>query len=147
MHDVILTMTQGAQKGREVRIALGHQLVIGRAYSPSGTHVVPHELRRALNEEDQRFVEEHLRSRAVNTRPGARSEVAAFERDEDLEVADEAVSQTHAILFVDEAGVSLLDVMSTNGTFINGGRCRDSALTSGDLIRVGETRLEVAFVK
>ena len=47
------------------------------------------------------------------------------------------------MIFVDEAGASLLDMASTNGTFLNGKRTSSSELSLGDLVRIGETRIEV----
>ena len=74
---------------------------------------------------------------------GARASVDNFEREDDLDLADDAVSQTHAMVFVDEAGVSLVDVASTNGTFVNGRKVTEAELVAGDLLRVGETRIEI----
>ena len=74
---------------------------------------------------------------------GARDKVDNFEREDDLDLADDAVSQTHAMVFVDEAGVSLVDVASTNGTFVNGRKVTEADLVGGDLLRVGETRIEI----
>ncbi|HEY4220652.1 MAG TPA: FHA domain-containing protein, partial [Myxococcota bacterium] len=66
-----------------------------------------------------------------------------FERAPDVDLSDEAVSQTHAMVFCDEAGASLVDVASTNGTFVNGDKVNESALVVGDLVRVGESRMEI----
>lgn len=142
---VTLTLTKGPQKGRSLKIRLGHSLVIGRAFSPQGTNIVRHDERRKLNDEDRHYVSDHLFTRAAPGRSGARAAFDAFERDEDFELADDAVSQTHSILFVDEAGVSVLDVMSTNGTYVNGERISDAVLASGDLLRIGETRMDVTI--
>jgi hypothetical protein len=99
--------------------------------------------RRRLDAEDHKHVEEHLKRRAAPGRPGSRSEVANFERLEDMDLSDDAVSQTHAMIFVDEAGASLVDVMATNGTFVNGQKISDKELVDGDLLRIGETRIKV----
>lgn len=73
----------------------------------------------------------------------ARGATDDFERDEDVELDDDAVSQTHAIVFCDDAGLSVVDIASKNGTWVNGDRVLESVLVEGDLLRLGETRLTV----
>ena len=55
---------------------------------------------------------------------------------------DEFASSTHARIEPRRDGVWVEDIGSTNGTFVNGTRLgRAQRLTSGDVIRVGETDL------
>jgi hypothetical protein len=125
-------------------LAVGEYRVVGRQDGIlGGTAVVPHGEQRRLEREDQKRISDHLRRRAAPGLLGARGEVAAFERALDVDLSDEAVSQTHAMVFCDEAGASLVDVASTNGTFVNGDKVNESALVVGDLVRVGESRLEI----
>ncbi|MCP4501383.1 MAG: FHA domain-containing protein [Deltaproteobacteria bacterium] len=98
---------------------------------------------RRLNVEDQRKVAELL-SKRRETLNDARAEMNSFNRDDDIDLNDDATSQTHAMIFVDEAGASLVDVASTNGTFVNGSRLSEAALQDGDLLRLGETRFEIS---
>ena len=62
----------------------------------------------------------------------------------DLVVPDESVSTSHAKLQRREGVWVLVDLDSTNGTFVNGepieGRVQ---LFDGDLVRVGDTELRV----
>src|SRR6266550_8103100 len=56
--------------------------------------------------------------------------------------ADERASRLHALVEILPAGWSVRDLVSTNGTFVNGERIvGDRALRAGDEIRVGETRM------
>jgi pSer/pThr/pTyr-binding forkhead associated (FHA) protein len=56
----------------------------------------------------------------------------------DLYLGDRGVSRTHARLTIDAVGrVELLDMGSTNGTFVNGERVLQEYLRMGDRIRVG----------
>jgi hypothetical protein len=55
---------------------------------------------------------------------------------------DEYASSTHARIEPRRDGVWLEDIGSTNGTYLNGTRLtRPKRLTSGDIVRIGETEL------
>lgn len=61
-------------------------------------------------------------------------------------IEDEKVSRIHAVVEVgDDGSVSIIDMGSVEGTFVNGKRISKSALASGDLIRMGGTELEIEF--
>ena len=47
------------------------------------------------------------------------------------------VSRLHCRLTLQDAGVLVEDLESTNGTFVNGRRIRRGLLASGDTLRVG----------
>ena len=58
---------------------------------------------------------------------------------------DETVSRMHAIVEVNGPDdVSIIDLGSTKGTFVNGQRINKAKLQSGDVIVVGETKIEIA---
>ena len=55
---------------------------------------------------------------------------------------DEYASSSHARVEPRRDGVWLEDIGSTNGTYLNGIRLtRAKRLTSGDVVRIGETEL------
>jgi len=56
-----------------------------------------------------------------------------------LKIDEESVSRSHAEIRLDENGYQLIDLDSTNGTFLNGKRLGDQhhTLQAGDTIRVG----------
>lgn len=144
MSGVVLEIQKGPDAGRRFRLEVGHYRVVGRTYGAmGGTAMIPAGERRRLDVEAQRVAAEHLKSRPAPSRPGARAEVASFTRDEDIDLSDDAVSQTHAMFFCDEAGISLVDVGSTNGCSVNGQRVSESTLVPGDIVVIGETRLEL----
>lgn len=144
MAEIELYVSAGPDAGRSFSLQRGSFRVVGRAYGNlTGTAMIPQGERRRLDAEDQRLMTEHLKRRANLTRPGARPAVDEFTRAEDIDLADDAVSQTHAMIFCDEAGVSIVDVASRNGSSVNGKKVTEADLLPGDLIRVGETRIEV----
>lgn len=60
-----------------------------------------------------------------------------------LKVDDETVSRMHAIIEVNGPGdISIIDLGSTKGTFVNNHKVNKAKLVSGDNIVVGETRIE-----
>jgi hypothetical protein len=61
-----------------------------------------------------------------------------------LRIEDESVSRMHAIVEVTGDEISLIDLGSTRGTFVNGQRINKAKLQGGDSITLGDTRLELA---
>src|SRR5690348_16291784 len=63
-----------------------------------------------------------------------------------LKLDDETVSRMHAIIEVNGPGdVSIIDLGSTNGTFVNGQKVNKAKLQTGDTIVVDDTRIELAI--
>jgi len=58
-----------------------------------------------------------------------------------IALSDEVVSRRHAVLTVTEAGVTLLDLDSHNGSFVNGQPVKSAQLVEGDELRFGTSRL------
>ena len=54
------------------------------------------------------------------------------------------VSRLHCRLTASEEGVEVVDLSSTNGTFVNDKRIKKATLASGDRLRVGRIELKVA---
>ena len=64
--------------------------------------------------------------------------------DADLVIADDFVSATHARIVPVDDGIVLEDLGSTNGTIVNGQPAtRPLSLSAGDVIELGQNRLEV----
>src|SRR5688500_2536011 len=63
-----------------------------------------------------------------------------------LKLDDETVSRMHAVIEVTGPNdVSIIDLGSTKGTFVNGQKVNKAKLQSGDTIVVGDTRIEVTI--
>jgi pSer/pThr/pTyr-binding forkhead associated (FHA) protein len=75
-----------------------------------------------------------------------RSRILLGRGEVEVALADRKVSRRHASLEVYGASCVLLkDLGSTNGTFVNGERTASAELQDGDVIRVGETTLQVSI--
>jgi pSer/pThr/pTyr-binding forkhead associated (FHA) protein len=55
----------------------------------------------------------------------------------DIPLLDPTVSRQHAVIYSMGDEVVLEDLRSHNGTFVNGKRIKRHALSSGDIIRIG----------
>lgn len=63
-----------------------------------------------------------------------------------LKIDDDKVSRMHAIIEVLGDDVSVIDLGSTGGTFVNGQKVNKAKLQTGDTLTVGDTRIEVALL-
>ncbi len=57
------------------------------------------------------------------------------------------VSRLHCQLTASDAGLEVVDLSSTNGTFVNDKRVKKALLGAGDRLRVGRVELEVRSQK
>src|SRR5689334_20309611 len=62
--------------------------------------------------------------------------------DNDVVVRDETVSRYHCKILQEDSGYVLVDLGSTNGTFINRVRIREGYLKPGCTIHLGQTELK-----
>ena len=63
--------------------------------------------------------------------------------DNDVVLYDDSISSHHAALENIPLGLSLRDLASTNGTFVNGTRIDQAVITEGDSVRLGATQFTV----
>lgn len=67
--------------------------------------------------------------------------VGKFETGAAIGVRDSEASAAHAILVCTETATRLVDLDSTNGTWVNEKRTEYAELTEGDVVRIGHTVL------
>ncbi|RMF99284.1 MAG: FHA domain-containing protein [Gammaproteobacteria bacterium] len=65
------------------------------------------------------------------------------QRQNDLPLPSHYVSRHHALLSERQDGYLLVDLNSTNGTYVNGAPVRERRLVPGDLIAIGDYRLRL----
>ncbi len=65
-------------------------------------------------------------------------------RDElcDIRIVSHQVSRHHALVVNSSSGVSLVDLGSTNGTFVDGRQIKQCALQDNDVIAIGDCKIE-----
>lgn len=65
-------------------------------------------------------------------------------RDNDVQLTNQSVHRHHAILQVsDDGSVSIQDLGTKNGVFVNASRCNECALCVDDVIELGEVKLRL----
>jgi hypothetical protein len=67
--------------------------------------------------------------------------------DNQYVLEDTSVSRYHAAILLDDAGCSIRDLDSTNGTWVNGRRVREKRLLNGDVVSLGGAELRVSITK
>ena len=63
----------------------------------------------------------------------------------DFVVDSPLLSRVHCRLSASDTALAVEDLQSTNGTYVNGMRVRQSALRNGDCLRLGRLELTVAL--
>jgi pSer/pThr/pTyr-binding forkhead associated (FHA) protein len=138
---VDLVVVEGPDLGMRYTIEEGSYRVLARAPDDSTSTV-------QMTPEGDRLLEGAARGRAealFSRRGGApdRSRTAFRKRGPDIVLRDTSVSRTHALVFIERDVSSVADLMSTNGTRVNGALITDVDLREGDVIHLGKTRLRV----
>ncbi|MBI2820033.1 MAG: FHA domain-containing protein, partial [Acidobacteria bacterium] len=65
--------------------------------------------------------------------------------DADIVLAHNGVSRNHAKIVCNPKGYILVDLNSTNGTYVNESQVKEHLLRDGDRIRLGEEGIELLF--
>ena len=65
------------------------------------------------------------------------------ELNNEISLDDITVSRSHAVINRDDAGISIKDLGSLNGTYINAVVVREQLLTDGDEIQIGKFHLTI----
>jgi len=63
--------------------------------------------------------------------------------DAEIFLGDVTVSRHHAVFMMDDDGLTVTDLGSTNGTYVNGRRHETAALAPGDEVMLGKFHLVV----
>lgn len=66
-------------------------------------------------------------------------------RQNDVQVNDRKLSRTHCQVAMRGEKCVVIDLNSTNGTYVSGERIEEHVLSPGDVITIGTTRLKIAF--
>ena len=134
----------GPNKGMVFHLERGTCKAIGRAMSdPNKTAMFSVDLTLALDESTKgvilKYISKQFRKSAKVK--GEDGELGAFRRTSDVVLDDSSISRLHAMIFYDELGVGILDLVSKNGTFVNGEEVESRLLQMSDAIEIGESKI------
>jgi hypothetical protein len=130
---------EGPDKGMRWSVEEGTYRVLARAQDErQSTLQMTADGDRALDKEQEKLLGDLLGKQRTH-----RARTHIKKRGPDVVLSDGSVSRTHALVFVDGEGASVADLMSTNGTKVNGVQVKDQEIKAGDVIHVGKTKLKV----
>ncbi|MCP4500601.1 MAG: FHA domain-containing protein [Deltaproteobacteria bacterium] len=135
-----LLVKEGPAEGMRYSVEVGTYRVLGRAgETVDSTVQMTQEGDRLLDADQKKVVEGVVASRKSR---GLRTKFK--KRGADILLDDNSVSRTHAMIFADEDGTSVADLMSTNGTKVNGSLISDVDLNEGDVLQLGKCKLALS---
>ena len=130
-----LKVIGGPAIGMRFSVEFGSYRVLGRTeHSGESTQLLDRSGERHL-QPDQLAVIHALGNPAAESRPNTRGA--------DIYLADKSVSQTHCIVFLHHGGARVADLMSTNGTLLNGISVENASLEDGDTLKIGNSELQI----
>lgn len=131
----------GPKKGMQFQIECGTCKAIGRAvgdaHKTSAFHV---DVTLALDDNTRRLIQQYV-TKQFSRKDAAPGTEFGFRRTGDIVLEDLSVSRLHAMIFYDDIGVGVLDLVSKNGTFVNGEEVESRLLRQGDRIEVGDSKI------
>ena len=140
----VLAITAGPNEGDSVRLEVGSCRLIGRHLSESETMMIDRDGNRLLDGQAADLVTKHLKDKSpLAKKVGADFSVNAFERGPDIIFTDDSISRAHAMIFYDKSGLGVIDLASTNGTFLNSERVGSALVKDGDVVTVGKSDMTV----
>jgi len=146
----VFEITEGKNKGQAVKLPLGTCKAIGRSLDDiNKTQVFAMDLTMSLDDFTKKLIMNYIAKKSPNskkvTTETTSDSIGSFKRLPDLVLDDPAISRLHAMIFHDANGAGILDLVSKNGTFVNGEEVESKSLQNGDLVEVGGTKMVFAY--
>jgi uncharacterized protein YbaR (Trm112 family) len=140
---VLFKIKEGSNQGEVIKLPQGSCKAIGRSVDDvNKTQVFSMEPTVPLDDFTKKLVLNFLSQKMGKKGASVGEEgLGAFKRLPDLVLNDPAVSRLHAMIFYDESGAGILDLVSRNGTYVNGQEVESRMLKDGDLIEIGATQI------
>ena len=138
-------VTAGSDENMTFQIEQGTCRAIGRgSVDPNRTSVFNVDLTLALDDGMRSLILQYIarqfrQAGAAQQSQGER--FGQFRRAADVVLTDSSLSRLHAMVFSDASGIGVLDLVSKNGTFVNGQEVESRVLSRADVIELGETTI------
>jgi uncharacterized protein len=141
---------EGPNQGEVVKLPSGSCKAIGRSIDDvNKTQVFSLESTVPLDDFTKKVVLNYISKKmgkpVQSGAGGGDGGLGTFKRLPDLVLNDPAISRLHAMIFHDETGAGVLDLVSRNGTYVNGQEVESRPLKEGDLIEIGGTKIAFSF--
>lgn len=156
---VVTELTVQKHKGSRERFEVprGHCVLVGRAVRQDPntdiTYVGQDETPIQINYHTQQLIERILSQsnyskkespKAFTSMPfQALDYIGGYKREADVFIDDRSVSRAHAIFFQDDDGLWVLDLVSKNGTYVNGREVEKAKLKNKDVVSIGVVGIKV----
>ncbi len=148
----VFLIVEGKNKGERIELEKATCRALGRSLDDAErTKIFAVDAAVSLDDASKKVVMQYLSkqfhkgdaAKSVSRPKAAGTEsLGGFVRENDVPLKDTAISRLHAMLFYDDSGlVGILDLVSKNGTFVNGAEVESKILKKGDLITVGGTKI------
>ncbi|MFA4972749.1 MAG: FHA domain-containing protein [bacterium] len=139
-------VTEGRDAGLTFQLEPGTCRAMGRAtVDPNRTAVFNVDIAFALDESTKGLILKYIAGQFQQIKAqqegGAGERLGLFRRAPDIVLSDASLSRLHAMLFSDGDNVAILDLVSKNGTYVNGQEVESRMLKPGDVIELGDTTM------
>ncbi|MCE9624732.1 MAG: FHA domain-containing protein [Deltaproteobacteria bacterium] len=146
----VFEITEGKNKGQIVKLPEGTCKAIGRSLDDiNKTQVFSMDFTMSLDDFTKKLIMNYIAKKSPQDKKIAQEtstdSIGSFKRLPDLVLDDPAISRLHAMMFHDSNGAGVLDLVSKNGTFVNGEEVESKSLQNGDLVEVGGTKMVFTF--
>lgn len=138
----------GPDLGFHFDLQLGGCRAVGRSIGDTTkTAVINVDWALSLDEETKGLILQYISQQfrkpqpVLKEAPSRPDQLGTFRRSPDVVLKDMTLSRLHAMIFYDDIGVGILDLVSKNGTFVNGEEIESRLLKKGDTIELGETKI------
>lgn len=140
-------VVQGPDSGLSFQLEQRSCRAIGRGETDvNRTMMFNVDLALSIDEGTKNLILKYIQKQFRTTKPQAAQtavgeQLGVFRRTPDIVLTDHSLSRLHAMVFAEEGHVGILDLVSKNGTFVNGVEVESRLLQKGDMIEVGETKI------
>ena len=144
--NVIFRVVQGPDEAMTFDLKSGTCRAIGRSsQDTTKTTVLNVDWALSLDEETKslvlQYISQQFRKPQAAQEAAHADQLGAFKRAADVVLKDQTLSRLHAMIFFDDIGIGILDLVSKNGTFVNAEEIESRLLKKGDTIELGETKI------
>lgn len=143
-NEILIYIAEGKNKGLEVSLPLGGCRAIGRSLDDmESTQVFDSSGIVGLDDNTKQLVLTYVTKQFQASQQDVAGDIGAFRRMPDISLSDSAVSRLHAMVFHGPNGVGILDLVSKNGTFVNGAEIESKFISSEDVVTIGSSKIRI----